>query len=410
MGLLEQIFIPISRDKFARRILRAVKKEDPHAEVRFDPTECSVIRGPDNKIFLGNAYEEYCRAPLFKRKRVIAFYAAMQQSSESQIPDNFVAAEAHILPKVRERYYHEALQFIAPGKGGKTPDVAFQLLNEHLTIELVYDTPKSMALIPREQLGKWQMDFDAVMKTARNNLWKISNENWLQPHPGLFVAPWTDFHNASRLFLHDLIWQLPVHGAHVAMIPNRNRLFVAGDKDAAALKVMASLVEKEFSEPLFMTAMAFRLNNSQWEPFLPHIASPVYTKYRELQIKSMGQMYAEQKQLLERTFTQAKHPDPPFVASFSGITSPAGELITFASWAKGAQTLLPDADSFSLGAKKGDKFERLGFIDITTAHREFSDLLEPTNYYPPRWQTKGFPSEDRLSRIALSPAPILRTI
>ena len=407
MGLLEKLLKPKSREQFARTMLHTMRKKNPAAKAEYNPADFSIVRTPGGTTFLSNAYDEYRRCPALKRGKLIAFYAALKPPSETLVPTAFAEAATHLLPRVRDRFSHEAMRFMK-SPDGKGPDVAYELLNEHLTVELVYDTPESMMLVPRKSLEEWGVSFETAMKTARDNLWKISNENWRQPVPGLHVAPWRDFHGASRLFLHDLVWQLPVKGDHVAMVPNRNCLFVAGDQDDDALLGMARLAETQFNEPRFMTAIAFRLNGNRWETFLPPRSSAAHTQFRELQTRSIGQLYHEQTSLLERHFKERGDANPSFVASFIGTKGPAGGLVTASSWAEDVHTLLPETDCYAIGAMKNGKAEHLGFLERDVIFREFRDLLQPTDYYPPRWKTSGFPSKERLAAMILHKTPTAR--
>ena len=107
--------------------------------------------------------------------------------------------------------------FEMQGSGWK--EIPTLTLGEHLAAAVVTDFPESMMTVNKEALDKWHVSFEQALAVARDNLWKISNQNFIQPRPGLHITPWQDSHAASRILLHDLIWQLPVKGRHVAMIP-----------------------------------------------------------------------------------------------------------------------------------------------------------------------------------------------
>ena len=399
---MEKLFPPASRETFARRVLRKIKKLNPTSSPIFDPEEFSISKGASGGvIFLENAYAEYCASPVFKRAEVIDFYARLNTAATDTLPDDFAKAKPHLLPRVRERFYLASMKLALPLRNAKAPEVASRLLNDDLTVEVVYDTPQAMASISESQFAKWGTTFDAALQIARDNLWKISNEDFIQVQPGLFVGTWQDFHAASRLFLHDLLWQIPVNGAHVAMIPNRQTLFVTGDQDTASLIKMAEFVTAAAAEPRFMTGSAFRLQGSTWQHFLPDPNSPAYVPLRTLHIQSLGQMYAEQKQLLERTFEKQQILDAPFVASFSGMTSPDGRLTTFAVWTEGIDSLIPETDLLAFVADVDGKPESLGMADGPAARQKLADLLRLTDDYPPRWRTLSFPSRDRLDSLPL---------
>jgi len=413
MSLLKKILPPASRDAFARLVLRRIVKQNPElaAKAKYNPSSFAIATGKDDTtIYLSNAYAEYLDAPVFQRNRVIAFYATLNTQAQQAIPSDFEAAKGSLLPRVRERAYLAFMPLQFKLKNIKVPQAAHRLLSEHLTVEIVHDTPQSMSSIPPSQLTDWGISFEDALQVARDNLWKISNDKWLQPQPGLHVAPWEDFHSASRLFLHDLIWQLPVKGNHVAMIPNRNILLVTGDQDTAGLLKMAELVNTAMQEPRFMTGTAFRLNNSAWEHFLPPENSPAHKPLRILHLQSLAQMYAEQKELLEEIFKKetleahlggAESPDHAFIGTFS-VADNGESLSTFAAWTQGIEILLPQTDRIAFVAEVKGEQKSLGFADGPTVRKQLADLLEPTDYYPPRFRTKGFPTSGQLKSLNLS--------
>src|SRR5258708_6433673 len=82
---------------------------------------------------------------------------------------------------------------------------AFRPYADGLTIELVLDYPDSVAILGAEQLEKWNVSFDDALAVARENLWRLSNKDFAHVPDGPYVSTWHDSHDASRLFLHDLL-------------------------------------------------------------------------------------------------------------------------------------------------------------------------------------------------------------
>ena len=174
------------------------------------------------------------------------------------------------------------------------------------------------------------------------------------------MSPYRDTHDASRLVLHDLIWQLPVRGKHVAAIPNRNVLIVTGDEDVDNLEAMAALTRQVLTEPRAMTGTVFRLDGTAWHPFLPPADSSAHWPLRSIAMESTARDYAEQKEALERL--HAATGADVFVAKQTLMRREDSSLYTCAVWVEDVTDgLLPHADSVSLGGVRDGQQVNLGF-------------------------------------------------
>jgi hypothetical protein len=79
--------------------------------------------------------------------------------------------------------------------------------------------------------------FEHALERARDNLWRRSGGKFEKPVVGVYVSPWHDSYDSSRLFLYDLIWHLEVDGEHVAAVPTRHTLIVTGSEDYGGLEL-----------------------------------------------------------------------------------------------------------------------------------------------------------------------------
>jgi len=138
------------------------------------------------------------------------------------------------------------------------------------------------------------------------------------------------------------------------MIPNRDTLIVTGADDEAGLTAMVSLAQEGLKQPRPISGIALRLDGDDWPPWLPDPSHPQYPEFRQLQLQSHGQDYAEQKELLDKL--HQKNGVDVFVASYSGLEDKKGRLLSYAVWPQGPVTLLPQTDL-------------VAFIRATTARR-----------------------------------------
>jgi hypothetical protein len=374
-------------------------------------------------------YADYSKASLFHRSRVVKGYlrgvGEMQRHTAEGLTRTFEAARAHLLPRVREAFYHEVIALMARREGlgksragdakpNKPPQFAVRPYAAGLTLELVEDLPESVAILPSARLDEWGISFDDVLAIARDNLWRLSNKNFIRLESGLFVSAWQDTHDASRLFLHDLIWQLPVRGgsgkagdgddgggSHVAMVPSRNLLLVAGAEDEAALLAMAALAESTLQqETRPMTGVAYRLNGSSWAPFLPPPASAAHWPLRKLAMRTLLRQYEEQAELLKAIHVLSK--EDIFVAGHHVIQSENGTWYSWTSWVGGVtDALMPRADLICIGAE-GDP---PGWVPFAMAERIAGSLMERTSHEPPRFRVRRYPSPEQMTVMKPSRTP-----
>lgn len=408
MGLLEKLFPPMSRDKFAARMMRELKRQEGDQRIVYKPKDFSLEfpEKPGNRMFLFNAYTDYAAAPFSRRSDVIRRYASaglsMREQSGKEVP--YAEAKEQLLPRVRERLYHESVRLLTlRDKGPAKDSFVIRPLADDLTLELVRDLPDSIVSVSRKTLEEWKVSFEEALAVAKDNLWKRSNRDFLQHPDGLYISAWQDTHDASRLYLHDLVWQLPVKGAHVAMIPNRNYLLVAGSEDPAALLAMIVFAEAALKESRPMTGVAYRLDGSTWVPFLPPASSPAYERMLMAALRTKLDAHQDTKRQLGMLFEETGR--DVFVAGLTGMRRADGSIWTWTSWVDGVtDALMPQADYVTFGrVLDSGKTEALGWGKWEDVMRVASDLLEATEHYPVRFCVKQFPTAEQLSQMNLQP-------
>ena len=391
-------------------MVSALRRAGDTREIQYVPGDFKLLigkegSGPDESftLYLNNAYAEYLAAGVGKRRQIIRRYTLLPGESERAVEMDFATAKPNLLPRVRERYYHEQLKIMFRREGrGPTDDFPTRLVNEDLTVEVAIDLPDSIQIVSAKTLAGWKVTFDDALAIAKDNLWKRSVADFAEVSPGLYQSPWQDTHDASRIFLHDLIWQLPVRGAHVAMVPNRNLLLVTGAEDVDGLIRMAEIADAILVEPRPMTGIGFRLDGTKWASFLPPSDSPAYRPLRQTALRSSAMDYEQQTEDLNQL--HEKTGEDVFVASFQLVRQVAGgRLLSWTSWVDGiTNALMPRADVIAFG-RVGDAGEAtsLGFAEWKRVHGVAGDLMEPTGLYPPRYRVRRFPTEQQLRQMEL---------
>ena len=323
---------PPTKDDFAKLMMDRIRQAGEKGKIVYEREDFS-LRGEGKAIaamFLTNAYTEYCSAPADARENVVKLWVRNWFGALKEMPEEFEDVKPDLLPVVRSRAHFEVnnLEFDA----GRS--LTYDPLAEHFGIGVVYDLPDSMRSISQSNLDAWGVTFYEALEIAKENLMAIPSK-FIGPESGegLYVSATGDSYDSSRLLLTDVIRQFRVKGDPIAMIPNRENLIVVGSEDVDGLAGMVKMVEKALKEPRPISGIALRLDGDEWTPWLPPPSHPAYQAFQEFRLVSLGQDYAQQKDMLDKLYE--KQGEDMFVATFSAIKSPDGRLFSYATWAAG---------------------------------------------------------------------------
>jgi hypothetical protein len=403
MGFLSRLTRP-SPDRFARIAARALRASGAPEPVVRTEGEFSLRVGGENgpRFFLDNAYRDYCAATLGQRRAVLAGYFNFQ-AVVVEVPTRYEDARPNLLPKLRERFFRECLELSARIEGSAPLRNPAQPFTDEFAVELVWDQPMAMAVVSEGTLASWGVPFEQALEDARHNLWELSKGRFEVLRPGLYVSPWRDTHDASRVFLHDLVWHLEVAGDHVAFVPNRNRLIVTGSDDAAGLIAAATLAQADLQEPRPMSGRPLRLCGKEWQAFEPRPEHDAYRAVHDVVLFSLAQHYAEQKALLDRL--DQKSGVDIFHANCTLMAAPTGRY-TYAVWSRGVLTTLPRADRIAFVEEGPDgKPRSLGMAEWARVREVMGEAMRPLEHHPPRWTVDTFPTESQQRALRLDPFP-----
>ena len=383
---------PLSKDDFAKLMMDSIRQTGEKGKIVYDPKEFSLC-GEGKRfaaMYLTNAYKEYCAAPLADRGRVVRHYVRNWFAASKEMPEDFEDARFDLLPVVRSRAHFE---IDSVGFDGGSP-FTYEPLGEHFGIGIVYDLPESMRLLPQTSFDAWGVSFYEALETAMGNF-RSMNAKFIGPKSGegVYMSATGDNYDASRLLMKDAIRRFAVAGDPIAMVPNRETLVVAGSEDVEGLAAMVKLAAKALKGTRPISGIALRLNGDEWTPWMPAEDHPSFRAFRELQLQSFGQDYAQQKEMLDKL--HEKNGEDVFVASFSAIKRPDGKLLSYATWTETTNSLLPKTDILVLG-RIGESPTMAEWEKVVDA---VGDLMEPLDIYPPRFRVRGFPSAEQLKAM-----------
>lgn len=410
MGFLDRFFGGVPDEKtFAGLVIEHMKKAGEARPITFEPQRFQLVVGEPggalNMLFLGNAYEEFKALPKNDRNRVFQRYEPDAYRNVDAFDDKATAARS-LLPRVRDRLYASALGLRTKQQFGDRlmssdalPTLPHRPLGEVLAASLCIDLPTTVIDCLDQNYTRWQSSLDELWPTALENLRAISKTPFKQVAPGVFVSAFSDSHDPARLLLPELFVNLPLKGAPVAGVPNRNTLIVTGADDAGGLDEFVSLMKMGLKDPRTVSSMPLVLTDAGWAPFAHTRTDQLGKELSILAAQCRLGLADSQKETLEAEHERIGR--DVFVASFKVVMSQAGEVISYAAWTKDVVTLLPKTkDLMFIVLIDEAKQPEVIRVSWETAQRLVGHRMkQEPGLWPERWFVDSFPSEAELASL-----------
>jgi hypothetical protein len=398
MGLFDRLFGKPSIADFAAQMIQAFREAGDKTDLRFDASENRIVRGESDDqwtVNLANMYQTYLQQRRSGRAEYVRTVARGLISVRKALPKEFDLARADLRPRLWLRSAFEQIRLnglIQSDPVAPTSPLC-ESVGEHLIVTLAYDWPEAVQVLRDEDLTEWGVTFSEAMEVARENL-DESTVSCTKIGDGLYSFISGDSYDASRITLFDRIRELEVSGKRVAMAPNREALFVTGSDDEAGLAAMAALGEKHLQEPYWLSAIPLIFEQGEWRDWIPPEGHPVHRAFKQMEIRWLGGMYADQAKLLNAA--HEKQRIDVSVASYSGLKKKDGDLLSYCVWGNGADTLLPVTQKVVF--MKGENIPPV-FADWSRVLETFGELMEETDDYPRRYRVREFPDVDAINAI-----------
>jgi len=399
VGLLSRLFGGSDKDRFARELASAIRRAGEKTAVRYESGEFRLRGGAQGGhiMNLHNAYAEYQAAPAGQRAAVVQRFARNWFNAQKEVPADFADVRPDLLPVVRSRSEFEMTILALRTNGAAEVDWPYRVVAGHLGLGVAYDLPDSMTFVQQHQLKEWRVTFDEALEVAYDNLLARTDRDFEQPVPGVWLSPFHDNYDASRLALCDVLQQYEVRGDLVAAVPNRDVLVLTGSEDESGLRFLADLVEEQMEKPRPLSGFPVRLDGQTWLPFLPDPNSPLYGRFRLMQVRSIGSDYADQAGGLNRL--HEKSGEDIFVASYKAVQRD-GKIMSYCVWSEGADALLPRTDEVYFFQPRGDNDgEVVAVVPWDQMTAVVGNLLEDGRLYPARYRVRRFPNAEQLAEL-----------
>jgi len=302
MGLLDKLLgkKPGYND-FAREMIRTLKSFGAH-EIREDVATRSVrIDSADATYYLDNAFSDYVSVTAPERPEVLRRYAA-SFTQKRGIPSDYAACKSQLLPVVRDPAYYGLTYLMFKAKGADISKLNFvtREFAPGLAVGIAHDTPNNIATIGASQLATWQVTPEQAFDQALSNLREKSSEpRFKELGSGLYVAEWGDCYDTARILLPEMFHRLPLDGAPVVFLPNRDTLFVTGSYNVSAQSVILKHGSAiHFEQGHSLSPNFYVHSDGNWSLFTPGDQS-VAREARAVRYRREVMDYEQQKQYLE---------------------------------------------------------------------------------------------------------------
>jgi uncharacterized protein YtpQ (UPF0354 family) len=375
-----------ARKEFVRVVEKRLREQ--HIAFKYDADNFKIVLRPkgsksDAYWNLRNSFDEWSAAAAADRPAILDRFLRLALSALGPVP-TLADGSARLLPFIRDRAYFDA-----------APLLARQPLSELLRVGVAIDRDEQMTLITDEKLKSEAWTFERALAVARDNLRARSEEPLVQLSPGLWASRALDSYDSSRILLPELFTKLPLSGAPVVLVPCRDLLLVAGDRDATALMTMADEGERAVQSPRPITLLPLRWDGKVWRDFLPDVTPEVRHRYHRLSLQSQADYYAEQKRVLEPEL--AKRHEDVFVASYSvAENKKTGEVFSYAVWTRGVLTLLPRAEDVMFGDPEHGVQARVHWARVIDV---MGPAMKKEPGWPDRWRIERFPTDEEMARL-----------
>lgn len=387
-----------SKNGFAKTYMRALRQAGDTREMQYDAAEFCIRFSGDggngSVANLCNVYNDYVAVPPARRAECLSSYVRAALSYLKEIPAEFTDAQADLRPKLWARAMIERVVLQAQLTADKTPEIPYLEIGQHLVLVLVYDLPESTRSISQPDLDTWGVTFYEAMEIAKQNLAGSPPEMIASIGDRAYAIMTGDSYDASRVASLDLLRSHKVQGDVWAMAPSRDQFFFTGAEDRQGMEIVVALAEKAADATRPLSPFPVQLRDDEWVDWELTKDCSFYDTLQLRQLQYWSTEYHDQKTLLEAI--HEKQGRDIFVASFE-VAGKDGVRFSYCAWPNGIETLLPKTEMVGLMGSPED--EDPVFVSWESLTAVVGDLLQPTEYYPPRFRVTEFPNDEQLRQL-----------
>lgn len=373
--------------QFAQRVIRGLRNRGETRPIYFDEGRFALVfgeKGSENvwTADLKGIYKEFENTPDERHESIISHYAKVWMK-ERIVPKDYAVVRPRLGVSIRDSGHFE-----------QHPGWVHWNLTSELSVSLVDDVGPALYDIAETSLSDWQVDKDACRQDALGNLRKSA---WYLEKIGhVFRSRSNDSYDAARILFHEVIRTLPLKGAPVVLVPDRDCLVIAGADDVEGLSQLAATGHVRIEEGVrLISGTPWILRGSNWEEF----ESPDQTRAAFAHLTRLFDAinYGKQTRFLRE---QGEHRDDVFVADVEVFKTGPDRYETFSCLPSVGQTLLPRVDNVVLYDQQAETSQVTPWDDL---FRVLVGRMLPVQRHPVRYRVESFPTLTERQRMGGTP-------
>lgn len=399
MGFLDSLFgRKPSRDAFAALFMATARKKGFSDTLHYNAAEFRLEHSQRAVFNLHHAYRSYCESERAARDKALHAFVATLCASRNAAPAQLDEARAILRPLVRGRGVLEDVRLHQLRSAGRDAVFApaWRPFGDDCAILLALDYPESTSTLVSGPPESWHITLDEALAIARDNLRDVTTDAFVEVARGVYRGAWSDGYDVSRVLLPDLLHRAPVAGRPVFMIPTRDVLLVASEKDHDALLRMAEFAQRAANTGRAVSPFMFCYEEHAPTRFVPTHPALAH-RIDHLAYLYRKDDYDTQKAALDRLHLDEKR--DLFVANYVvyGANNDTDTMFSATTWTSGVDTLLPKADRVVMIQVESGATQIVPWQQVESL---IGGLLDEEPVYPVRYRTRGFPDAEQLAAMS----------
>lgn len=256
------------------------------------------------RTMLGAFYQNYCSGTVCAAKKTFGrdcFDSLCNCTETSDI-------RLHLLPQIKDRWSIERVRL-----SGGASQLSYLPIADVFCIVVQHDSEGSQNILNDNALQERNLPFGHAYDAARINLSKRSHHEFEAicdndtEQPIIYSSTWHDEYDAARILLTDKIERLKVHGNHVILLLNNNRVLVTGSESDLGLAIAFSELSAAQDDPRPLPPVPLTLKNGRLVRYRLPADNIWHVMFDDLELHYMAHVYQAQKRILESQPAHADH-------------------------------------------------------------------------------------------------------
>lgn len=346
MGILD-IFRGSPDERIAKRLMTELRARGEKRQMEYDKAAGLVFTLDENGARssfrnIANLRYELEHTPAAQHDDVYRRFVSSLVEGTPEAPRDYATVRPRLTLLLKDDSYPAFMHLVNRTElpdGEHLPPISWPVVGDVIGC-CVEESDNGFRFIGESDLQTWGITRDQLLADTLASLrarpWEIDSI------AGGFLGRSDDSNTSSRLLDETRIRNLPLSGKPVAMVANRDSLWIVGSEDESALLALAQFADKALREGnRHISGRPFVLTDGGWQVFTPPASSAVaFGNLAHL----YSQMYwREFKEVLEKYLLQQNQ--DVFVASLQVYEVPGSEaFVSRVTWTKTVDTIMPVAD------------------------------------------------------------------